>query len=234
MIKGVERFYSSEMEPQLRQKRESEILREVPVTLRRILLESSNDFSELSPIELVEYGVHHISETIKIHRQGYKPDQQSSKSNLYQLFEDALTLTGNQLSRRGIQVKKEMVLQQASYRFPRNQMLQALINLMVNASEAVFEQFPSREGGVIRVRMENIVEDGYPFIMITVADNGIGFSADERCKILDFGFSTKMRGSGFGLYATDNFLQTLGGGVRIDSEGVGKGATVSLVFPALN
>jgi len=221
------------MPSQQRPERESKILHEIPVTLRRIVLESNNDYSDLSAIELIEYGAQHLSEIIKVHRQGIKLDQQSVDTHLVQLMEDALTLTGEQLVKRGVQLTKELVLASRSYRLPRNQMLQALINLIINASDSVFTQFPEREGGRITLHLENISQRGKPWLLISVKDNGVGIAVDEKEKVLEYGYSTKRRGSGFGLHATDNFLRSLGGEVVIYSDGAGKGAIISLLFPAL-
>ncbi|MBT6477854.1 MAG: response regulator, partial [Gammaproteobacteria bacterium] len=213
LITSVEAFFTQEIDAEQRTLRESEILREIPVTLRKILLDSSNTYSDLTPIELVEQGIHHISEIIQVHRNGIKLDQQVVRTNLYQLLDDALMLVGDQLTRKGVKLVRTQRLENPVYMIPRNQLLQALINLVINAADSVFQRFPSKEGGKIEVRIESQQLAGEPWLFLSVIDNGMGIREIDQARILEFGYSTKKRGSGFGLHATANFLKMLNGKV---------------------
>ena len=97
----------------------------------------------------MEQGIHHISEIIQVHRNGIKLDQQVVRTNLYQLLDDALMLVGDQLTRKGVKLVRTQRLENPVYMIPRNQLLQALINLVINAADSVFQRFPAKEGGKI-------------------------------------------------------------------------------------
>ena len=68
-------------------------------------------------------------------------------------------------------------------------------------------------------------------LRLTVSDNGVGVTPEQRTGIFRYGYSTKQRGSGFGLHATANFVQESGGSIRLESPGPDQGATLILELP---
>lgn len=68
-------------------------------------------------------------------------------------------------------------------------------------------------------------------LRLAVSDNGVGVSPEQRPGIFRYGYSTKERGSGFGLHATANFVQECGGSIRLESPGPDQGATLILELP---
>ncbi len=231
LISSLEAFNRAEMSSEERIQRQDELLRVLPETLRKIVEENGNSYSDLTSVEMVDHGIRHISEIIQLHRQGFKMDLQAVETNLYQLLDDALMLTGDRFSRQGIKLVKELRLEDTHLSVPRNQLLQALINLLINASDAVAARYPEGGAGRVIIRMQQLEREQQLWLLVEVEDNGIGIAEEERCKMLDLGYSTKKRGSGFGLHATANFLRTLDGEVVVKSEGAEKGATIALTFP---
>ena len=234
LSQSLEQFQQLELAPEERQERQQALLKELPSVLRKIMEEGDNSFSELTAVELVDHGIAHIAEIIQLHRQGFKIDQQAVNTDLYHLLDDALLLTGERLKKRGVRLSKRLQLEQSFYLVPRNQLLQALINVVINATDAVAEQFPNGGAGQVEIQMELVEEDDKSWISIRVSDDGVGVTPEQREKILDFGYSTKERGSGFGLHATANFLRSLEGRILIESEGRGCGTAVTMMFPALS
>lgn len=113
----------------------------------------------------------------------------------------------------------------------------ALLNLTLNARDAM------RDGGKLTIRCENVSsEDTSPrhnfeiargdYVVLEVADTGIGMSADIKSMAFEPFFTTKDvgEGSGLGLSMVYGFAKQSGGGVTIDST-VGKGTTVRLYLP---
>ena len=66
---------------------------------------------------------------------------------------------------------------------------------------------------------------------LTIEDNGIGFAPDLHDQLFQFGFSTKQRGSGFGLHSVAVFIRECGGSLRLESGGRGLGARLGLELP---
>jgi sensor histidine kinase regulating citrate/malate metabolism len=68
-------------------------------------------------------------------------------------------------------------------------------------------------------------------LRLSVRDNGAGFNAEQHSHMFQFGYSTKTRGSGFGLHATALFAQEMGGSITLESEGINRGALLSIELP---
>jgi DNA-binding response OmpR family regulator/nitrogen-specific signal transduction histidine kinase len=113
-----------------------------------------------------------------------------------------------------------------------NQLENAVINLVINARDAMDGQ------GVIRVTTDQVrierdpeVADG-DYIMLTVSDNGGGIPPEILDKVFEPFFTTKPlgQGTGLGLSMIYGFARQSGGQARIVST-VGKGTDVSLLLP---
>ena len=118
------------------------------------------------------------------------------------------------------------------------QMEQVLLNLLVNAREAM----PS--GGVLTlltdlVRMEEIQEELMPsqkrtgeFVRITVQDTGVGIDPVLRKRIFEPFFTTKKRGmnTGLGLSIVSGIVEQSGGAMSFESQ-LGRGTTFRVYLP---
>jgi signal transduction histidine kinase len=78
---------------------------------------------------------------------------------------------------------------------------------------------------------------GAPFVDIVVSDTGIGLAADRRDRLFkkfsqaDASTTRRFGGSGLGLAIVKELMEAMGGSVRLESEGEGKGATVVVSIP---
>jgi CheY-like chemotaxis protein len=119
------------------------------------------------------------------------------------------------------------------------QLRQVIMNLVINASEAI----ASRSGvlalttGVARVDAEYLKSfrpDASPahgdYVFIEVSDNGCGMDSATLAKIFDPFFTTKFTGRGLGLAAVLGIVRGHKGGLKVYSE-PGKGTTFKLFFP---
>ena len=105
-------------------------------------------------------------------------------------------------------------------RMARDQLHQVLLNVILNARQAVGEQGEIR---VLTARKEDSV-------VITVSDSGPGID-EERLRTLFRPFrSTKQGGFGLGLYECKRIVAGYQGTIRIDSE-VGQGTKVTITLP---
>ncbi|WP_332871432.1 two-component system sensor histidine kinase NtrB [Spirosoma rhododendri] len=104
----------------------------------------------------------------------------------------------------------------------REQIKTAILNLLVNAVEAM------EEGkGILTVRT-GTTEGNKVFVQIT--DNGGGISPTVRQRLFDPFFTGKSGGMGLGLTATQNIVSSHKGTIDVESE-VGVGTTFRLTFP---
>lgn len=107
---------------------------------------------------------------------------------------------------------------------------QLVLNMIVNAREAIGQRKksdPYYKEKEITIHSEIINQN----VELTIADNGIGIDKENLEKVFGFGFSTKNRGSGFGLHNSANFINANAGQMKIESEGTNKGAKVTILCP---
>jgi len=102
-----------------------------------------------------------------------------------------------------------------------DQMQKVIVNLILNANEAV------GEGGEIRVTTEQ--NDGWA--LFSVSDNGYGMSKEFIAHSLFQPFqTTKKQGSGIGLFQSKMIVEAHQGRIEVDSE-EGKGSTFRVLLP---
>jgi len=120
------------------------------------------------------------------------------------------------------------------------QLQQVIMNLVVNASDAV-----APRGGIITLRtgQEALDREGIdrhfpdqalrpgPHVILEVEDNGPGMAPQVKERIFDPFFTTKFTGRGLGLAAVQGILRSHSGGIRVASK-EGEGTTFKLFFPA--
>ncbi|MBP1678539.1 MAG: hybrid sensor histidine kinase/response regulator [Bacteroidetes bacterium] len=124
----------------------------------------------------------------------------------------------------------------------RGELYQVLLNLCVNARDAVATRHPDG-GGNVRVEARSAVaapdlppgsrlRAGDKCVELRVSDNGSGMSSEVRDKIFDPFFTTKSRGqgTGLGLSMVYSIVQNHGGVLSFESE-EGVGTTFRIVFP---
>lgn len=122
------------------------------------------------------------------------------------------------------------------------QMRQIVMNLVLNASEALGDQ--DGEINITTKLVRPTAEDfaggasvippelGQDFVLFQVRDTGCGMTAETMSKIFDPFFTTKFAGRGLGLAAVQGIIRSHKGGLRVISS-PGKGSTFTLLFPVV-
>ena len=73
--------------------------------------------------------------------------------------------------------------------------------------------------------------NGTGAVVVSVADNGIGIGAENLTRIFTHGFTTRKDGHGFGLHSGHLAAREMGGTLRVQSDGPGRGAIFTLELP---
>ncbi|HEY4370164.1 MAG TPA: PAS domain S-box protein [Steroidobacteraceae bacterium] len=136
-----------------------------------------------------------------------------------------------------IEIRQALDPQVWPARIDPGQMENAVLNLVINARDAM------PEGGVITIATRNVLIDperpvsegglqAGEYAVLEVSDTGTGMSPETLKRVFEPFFTTKDvgKGSGLGLSMLYGFVRQSGGHVAIDST-VGQGTTVRLSFP---
>lgn len=138
------------------------------------------------------------------------------------LIQDSLVLVGHLLKRGTIAVDQHLDSVR-NVLCNRNELQQVLINLMVNAIQAM------PDGGVLTLAAEDWDESDMPVgLRLAVADTGPGLTPAERERLFKpFYTARKPDGTGLGLWVSQSLVERYGGRITVDSE-AGKGSRFSV------
>ncbi len=100
------------------------------------------------------------------------------------------------------------------------QINQVLVNLVVNAYQAMNEE------GKLVIKGENKNDQ----VLITINDNGSGISPENMRKLFEPLFTTKPRGVGLGLSISKSIIEANGGSIEVESE-EGEGSIFKVKLP---
>jgi C4-dicarboxylate-specific signal transduction histidine kinase len=143
---------------------------------------------------------------------------------LNDLVQPALQLVNSELARRGIGVKLALADHLPAVAGDPVQLQQVLINLVMNAMDAVTSPQASQRTIAISTRVS------YLFVEIVVADRGPGLKAGQEALVLEPFYTTKEHGLGLGLAICSSIARAHGGLLQL-SNGEGGGACARLTLP---
>ncbi len=129
------------------------------------------------------------------------------------------TLFKNQVKNIGIDFSSSCEINK-SISIDRNQMMQALQNILQNALEA------TKKGGKIALRVYQ--KDNAVFF--EVKDTGSGIPSNQLEKIFNLYFTTKSDGNGIGLAVTQQIVSQHGGTIEVQSR-LGRGSAFTIRIP---
>ncbi|NHQ74286.1 HAMP domain-containing protein [Roseovarius gahaiensis] len=171
---------------------------------------------------LIDDQVYRISAIVSKLLQFAKPEEYSDASNILaagDVVRDCLVLTRHQTEVSGIEIATDLQ-GEANVRMARTELQQVLVNLILNAVQAM------PQGGVLTVRVADMQDS----VTITVEDTGHGIAPEAQKRIFDPFFTTKQaEGTGLGLSISQRLVTRTGGTLEVHSiEGQGSRFVVTL------
>lgn len=122
------------------------------------------------------------------------------------------------------------------------QLQQVIMNLVINASDAIGEQSGRISLRTCLVRVgDGELEESYTgdvlvqgdYVLLEVSDTGCGMSEETRKKLFDPFYTTKFTGRGLGMSAVLGIVRGHHGAIMVDSK-EGKGSSFKVLLPAFS
>jgi PAS domain S-box-containing protein len=159
----------------------------------------------------------------------YKPKSDMANVDLNGLIEEAETLVAKRLREEKVVVARDLDPRLPLIRASADQLKQVLLNLLLNAVEAM----PG--GGTLSVSTryggENEGAMPFEYVTVEVRDTGIGMDDETQSRIFEAFYSTKTeRGTGLGLWVSHGIVQGHGGTMKVRSR-AGQGTTFVIALP---
>ena len=188
--------------------------------------ESPNLQEARESLRLIVRDGNRASAVIRRIRELLKKDApQSTQLNIAELVQEVIELTQKELKKRDIRLYAEIAGDLPSTNGDRVQLQQVLLNLIMNAAEAM---------GCVEGPKELLIRSEHSapgHVVVSVRDCGIGINPQDVNRIFDPLFTTKPTGMGLGLSLSRSIVASHGGRIsaRLND---GPGLTVEFTLPA--
>jgi two-component system sensor histidine kinase HydH len=147
-------------------------------------------------------------------------EPQREPHDLVDIVRHAVTLVQADARAKGIHIAHDLDDRLPPQLVDRDLVLQALLNILLNAVEAMDSD------GTLRVRLA----DSPAYVELAIQDTGRGIPPEHLGRIFDPFFTTKPQGTGLGLAIAHSVIQAHDGEIVVDSV-PGKGTTVTMRLP---
>ncbi len=188
-----------------------------------ILLDEHNDIT--NTIQSLRNNIDHIKTVIRSQQSYAKVQTCEEMASMREIVEDAIKINKIVLANQKIDLVQEF--DDIDYiNIDRSRILQIIVNLIKNATEALNENDVKNKHIAIKC---NKTDENQ--LCIEVIDNGIGIAPENIEKIFAHGYTTKPTGHGFGLHGCALSATEMGGNLTAQSQGLGLGTSFILTLP---
>jgi signal transduction histidine kinase len=178
----------------------------------------------LEELSLLRDNLEHIKDTVTMQQSYARLCGVTQTVEVVDLVEDGLRLNAGAFARHGVTLQREFG-EVPEINVDKHKVLQILVNLVRNAKYACDDSGRTDKRIILRVEPVPLG------VRISVIDNGIGIEPETMGRLFRHGFTTRASGHGFGLHSGAIAAQELGGSLRAESEGAGRGAAFILELP---
>jgi len=183
-------------------------------------------------LTVLESEIHRLDRVVKTFLDFTRPvEPDFAEIPLGQFLEEAASVARPQFQRTGVILVLNGTSDPATVRADRQLLKQAILNLLLNAVEAIsgWASRPAGHAGRVEVQLARRGD----FLETRIADNGPGIPPDKREKVFQLFFTTRKGGSGIGLAMAHRIVQFHHGSIDFVSE-AGRGATFRIQLPMLS
>src|SRR5467141_297289 len=184
-------------------------------------LPAERDSASQQAVQVLDKEIDRLDAVVKRFLDFTRPmDIRLEATQLAELLKEVLEVARPQLQKANIQLAQLLPIDVPEVYVDRALLKQAVLNLVLNAAEAM------PIGGQLRLVLSRRGE----MAEISVGDTGKGIAPENRQKIFQLFFTTRPGGSGIGLASTFRIVQLLNGSIDFTSE-VGRGTTFRIELP---
>lgn len=140
-----------------------------------------------------------------------------------QVLEETLVLLEKKMRQRRIRILRKFDEELPRIRARADQLRQVFLNLILNAQQAIDGE------GEILISTSRYEQALQPSIVVQISDSGVGIPSGDLNRIFDPFFSTGKKGTGLGLWVTQDIVRQHGGRIEVSSE-VSRGTVFSIVL----
>ncbi len=191
-----------------------------------ILQKEANEEDQADYLARIEMEVQRINRIVRGLLDYARPGEfKPIEVNVNDIIKSSLDLVSSQKGFERIEVKTHLTDIPMAKADP-HQLQQVLINLFINASDAM------PEGGRLTVETEVRSQESGEFLDISVADTGTGMDDEDMKKIFDPFYTTKEpgKGTGLGLAICQRIIESFGGTIEVESR-KGEGSEFKILLP---
>ncbi len=106
-------------------------------------------------------------------------------------------------------------------------------NIITNAVEAIATSH--NDNGIIDIKIKPVNDENGNMVEISIKDNGDGVNQEDLDNLFKRGFSTRdFKSGGLGLHWCANTINSIGGKIKLSSQGKNQGAEVKITLPSAN
>jgi PAS domain S-box-containing protein len=152
---------------------------------------------------------------------------QQTRLSLADIIEESMVFLGHEFQSRGISVSLDLAPELPRVVGDRTQLQQVIVNLVINAVQAMTQSESVRRSIIIRTLLSKPEN-----VCCTIEDSGPGIDPAHLPHLFDSFFTTKDTGMGMGLAISRSIIEAHEGHIQADNSSSVGGARFSFALPA--
>jgi C4-dicarboxylate-specific signal transduction histidine kinase len=147
--------------------------------------------------------------------------------SLHEVISESIDILRNELQSKGVSVSFNLVAAAPPVTGDRTQLQQVIVNLALNAIQAMAQSGAARRMLLIRTELLSLET-----VCCSFEDSGPGIAPEDLDRLFDSFFTTKEGGMGMGLPISRSIIEAHGGRIRGDNNSAFGGARFCFALPA--
>ena len=145
-------------------------------------------------------------------------------TDVNQIIEETLVLVEKKMKQARVRVVRQLEAGLPQVRARADQLRQVFLNLILNAQQSIDGE------GEVRIQTARYDQALQPSISVRISDTGKGISEQDVARIFEPFFSTRAKGTGLGLWVSQDIVRHHGGRIEVTSA-EGQGTTFNIILP---